>query len=154
MVAFRDVDKYDAARLYGVLHPYQRREIRSSLGHDIERCILNCVNRSKEAYTVTEDNGQVLAMFGIVPLSILDSDRATPWMVSSSNISNYPRKLLTYSRMVIDHWRNQYDYMFNYIDNRYYSSLRWAKKIGFTVHPAEPYGIEQLPFNKIDMRNN
>ena len=41
--------------------------------------------------------------------------------------------------------------MFNYVDARHTDAIRWLKWLGFTLHPATPYGPFDLPFHKFTM---
>jgi hypothetical protein len=37
----------------------------------------------------------------------------------------------------------------NYCDARYTAAHRWLRKLGFTVHPPEPYGPKRALFCRI-----
>lgn len=105
--------------------------------------------RSEEAW-VALHNDEVVGVFGVIPVSFL-GHVASPWLLTTGK---YPKLLLKYTRIILPYLLDKWPILTNYIDARYEASLRWAKWAGFNIYPAEPYGREQLPFHRIEMRKH
>ena len=52
---------------------------------------------------------------------------------------------------MVDGWRQEFPYMFNYVDVRHKEAIRWLKWLGFTLNEPTPYGPFGLPFHKFHM---
>ena len=48
-------------------------------------------------------------------------------------------------------WREQFPFMFNYVDARHTDAIRWLKWLGFEFDEAAPYGPFDLPFYRFTM---
>jgi|TARA_Y100000310_G_scaffold171987_2_gene172106 hypothetical protein len=114
--------------------------------------IMSSINRSVEVQTVLWD-GDVIAIVGLQPHSVL-SDKASPWLLTTEEVKRHPRELLRLSRQFLERWIQQYSLLENYIDSRYEPSLRWARKVGFTVEEPQPYGPYGEFFNRIEIRRD
>lgn len=140
----------DVLRLIEDIHPMQWQEVDASHG-SVESTIEKTVNQSREVFTAL-DGDQLLAMWGIVTPTWL-SYVASPWMLSTKYIVNYPRPLLIGSKRMVKAWSEQYSVLQNYIDSRYTESVNWARHSGFTIYPPIPYGRLQVPFHRIEVIN-
>lgn len=98
-------------------------------------------------------DGRVVAIFGIhtrCPLTHVGS----PWMLTTYEVEKHRKLFLKYTKKLVNHWHDTHRYMFNYVDAEYVEAIRWLKWLGFTIHPAEPFGPYRAPFHKFDMVNN
>jgi hypothetical protein len=93
-------------------------------------------------------DGHVLCIFG-VGKTTLTSPVGFPWMLSSVLVDSHIRPWARGSKMAFEHMTKAYNvkHLRNHIDARYTEAVRWLKWLGFTIHPAEPFGMEQLPFH-------
>jgi hypothetical protein len=151
MLEFRNAEHSDIKNLMDDLHPIQILEVNASHGEDIPYYVSIALDKSKEAY-VAYDDGYLLAMFGIIGNTVL-SDNASPWMLSTTQMQRHPKQVLRTSRNVINLWTDQHKVLYNFIDARYTQSINWARKLGFKIHPAIPYGLLKLPFHMIEKRS-
>lgn len=46
----------------------------------------------------------------------------------------------------------RYDMLFNYVDARHTASIRWLRRLGFSMEPAAPFGVDGVPFHRFEMR--
>lgn len=136
-----------AAALASTMRQEDRTEVWAAAGHTPAQALQNALAASAEAWTGLAD-GKVLCMFGVAKLSIL-GDMASPWMLSSEELPRHARAFLRVSRVVVARWRERYPHLVNFTDSRYKTAVRWLSWLGFTIHPAEPFGPDRVPFHRI-----
>lgn len=89
----------------------------------------------------------------IAGLALFDNGRlAAPWALSTSALDEHPREFITHSRGVVSDMLAIHPHLFNFVDARNTRSIRWLRRVGFTIHPATPYGVSGLPFHPFEMR--
>lgn len=137
-------------QLYDCMRPEDRREVVAATGKFPYDVLLETHKVSRDTFAFM-DRGFVIACVGIQPYSVA-SGTASPWMLSTVRMPDYPRELLHYSRKLTDHWASEYDLLVNFVDARYTKALRWVQKLGFTVFPAQPHGPNGAMFHKIERR--
>ena len=93
---------------------------------------------------------QVLCMFGVAELSILDN-KGIPWMLSTDELKDHARPFLRGSKIYIDLMKVKYPFMFNYVDVRNRAAIRWLKWLQFRLLSAEPHGPDQMLFHRFEM---
>lgn len=74
------------------------------------------------------------------------SERGEVWALGTDNCTGHPREMLIYGRRVLRMMLDIFPVLENYCDARYEKSLRWLKKIGFTIGDPEPYGVNGALF--------
>lgn len=99
-------------------------------------------------YTV-KINGELIMIYGISKLPFVHG--VCPWMLASENIEKYGVTFYRHTRKHILAMIKQYGYLENYVDSRNVKSIKWLSWLGFTIHDAEPYGIEQRLFHRFSM---
>ena len=90
-------------------------------------------------------DGEPVAVFGVTPPAMLGG-AAIPWLVGSVHLN--PRLLLRPAREVLDGW--DFEHLENWVDARNTKAVRWLRWLGFTIHPAGPYGVMGLPFHRFE----
>ena len=75
-----------------------------------------------------------------------------PWMLASDNIVKVRRELRNWSKEYIGKMLDQYPSLMNHVDARQPVAVRWLEWCGFTIEPAEPWGVQGLPFHRFWMR--
>lgn len=96
---------------------------------------------------------EIVAMFGIVPGSLV-SDKATIWALTSNVVPKVAFSFAKYSRQYINEFLKEYPVLENWVDARYTKSLNWLKWCGAEIEPAEPMGVDGLPFHHIVIRRD
>ena len=119
-------------------------EIKASHGGNLEDEIASCVSKSGGVYTGLYGD-KVICMFGDIP----DSEGgACIWMITSNEAQNIKKTFVIFSKFFIKFFRSQYNKIYNYIDVRYDSCIKWMEKCGAKFSEPEPYGKEGLLFKR------
>ena len=73
-------------------------------------------------------------------------------MLGTIDLNFHSRKFLRESRRVVSLLAEEFPVMENYVDARNTASIRWLQWVGFSVYYPKPYGRDNLPFHRFDMR--
>jgi hypothetical protein len=96
-------------------------------------------------------DGELAAMFGLSRAPFLATS-VCPWLLTSDVVERHPRAFWIACREVVRQWVTTHHELEQWVDARYTRALRWARRLGFQVEPAEPFGAHGLPFHRIHMR--
>lgn len=99
-------------------------------------------------------DGKLACVFGLAPLDGLLGRRGAPWMLGTHELDRHPGVLMRRCRGYVTGMLTHYPHLLNFVDARNARSIRWLKRLGFTIHPAIPYGAAQLPFHLFEMKAN
>ncbi len=96
---------------------------------------------------VSDTTGEAIAALGIAPL---DSHKGIglPWMVGTDAVGEYPAAFIIEGREFVERGLHHFKMLENYVDARNLKSISWLRKIGFTIHPAEPFGEKGELFHR------
>lgn len=117
-------------------------------GVDLVRVLATAVDRSTAVWVA--DDGEPVALFGVGALSLLQGV-GTPWLLGTDRMWRHPRTLVVEGRRYLSTMRSLYPHLVNYVDARNDASIRWLKRLGFTLHDPAPYGAMGLPFHKFEV---
>lgn len=131
--------------------PEEVAEVAASTGDTIYEAVMRSWNKSVEAYTGVDLEGRVLGITGVAPYNIM-STTASPWLLTTTRMFANKIWFVKQTKFLVNKWRDEWETLENFIDARYVASLKWAKVVGFTVHPPEVHGVQQLPFHRIEIR--
>ncbi len=106
---------------------------------------------SRDATTGLAD-GRVVCMFGVGPAAII-STTGIPWLLTTDGVERHARAFLKRNKAVVAAMRAKYPLLRNYVDERNTVAIKWLKWLGFEILPAEPFGMEGLPFHPFEMRS-
>lgn len=120
-------------------------------GHFTPLAALQLGKLTSREVTAGIADGMVLCIFGVAQLAVL-SDKGIPWMLTSSELPRHARAVLRANRGWIDRARKQYPFLVNYVDVRNTIAMRWLGWLGFKLFDPEPFGVDQLPFRRFEMR--
>lgn len=109
-----------------------------------EQALLDGYTNSIICFTI-ERNEKAIAMFGIIPATILGSV-ATIWLLASPELEKVQRAFLKHSRQFIDIFLEYYPLLINYVDVMNRQSIKWLKWCRAEMGPVIPYGVEHQPF--------
>ena len=118
----------------------------ASRGNPLD-AMLQGINGTPASWTGLYE-GEPACMFGAWPFSALGGMGAA-WMIGSRVLERHgaQRDLLRLSRPVVDYMRDQYPtLLYNFVDERNTSAIRWLRWLGFEFAEAIPYGVDGLPF--------
>lgn len=129
------------------------QEITASAGVTPERGLLRSLADSAQAWSASDAEG-TFAMWGVGAASALATE-GSPWLLAADRLTTQHRRtFVRESRLFVQHLRRQYTVLRNYVDARNTASVRWLRALGFTILPAEPYGVAGLPFHPFYLRTN
>ena len=132
-------------QLAGIMRIEDKKEVWASAHYTPREALVASIRLTDETYTGLAD-GQVLCIFGIGKATVL-SDIGHPWMLSSFLVEKHMRAWARGSKIAMEYMTRDIDHLKNYVDARYTVAVRWLAWLGFEIHEAEPFGIEQLPFH-------
>ena len=140
----------DVELLIENLREADRQELIASDGDPAE-AIRRSVRESAWAVAIWLDGG-FAAITGVAPIDGLLGSRASPWMLGTPHVDRYPSALVRVGRQYCDVMLQQYPHLLNFVDTRNTRSIRWLRRLGFTIHPAHVFGGRTHPFHLFEMR--
>lgn len=149
-IEVRDASEADALRIAPLLRSADYNEVCASYGSDIEAALTDAVRRSAGLCWAVYRGGQILMLMGTAPLN-MTTGMGSPWLLGTPAADRVPKALHRIAKEKIAESRRQYPHLVNYVDVRNSRSARWLERLGFTLHPPEPYGPFGLPFHRFDM---
>lgn len=142
----RDSNELDIVAMKDRLRKPDVNEVWASHHHTPEEALKLSFVLSSRCFTI-ETKRQPIAMFGVVPKTLLGSDRATIWLLATDELKTVRRKFLLGCRSFINGMLKEYLILENYIDARNTESIRWLKWCGAIIEEAKPMGAENLLFH-------
>lgn len=149
-VLIRPTEPGDAARLFANLRPSDLAECQAYGQADIAAGIEASVRRSVLCWTALVD-GEVAAILGVAPLNIL-TGIGSPWMLGTPLVDRYQRVLVRKTPEYIARMLKAFPHLVNFVHARNTTSVRWLRRLGFTLHEAVPYGPLGEPFHPFELR--
>lgn len=147
----RAVTDGDILELAAGMRRADRQEIMASSGPDILATVRRAVASSTACWSVYV--GDVFVMIGgVAPLSLLGSV-GSPWMLGTEALEKVPGALTRVGIQYLQIVLGLYPELVNYVDARNIKSIRWLRRLGFTIADQPiPYGLQRLPFYRFEMR--
>lgn len=146
---FRTLQEGDVEYLAENLRPADQQELRASRGQDVSfyHTITEAVQISTRTWVMLGKDANPSAVFGVAPVSLLHRS-GSPWLLGTDALFEQARTLVVRGRWYVAHMRELYPGgLHNYVDARNNLSVNWLRRVGFTIHPPEPYGVAGLPFH-------
>ena len=148
-IEVRPVRDEDFAELATNMRPQDVDECHAMGVTDLEQGLRACHRVSMLSWTATVD-GQVACVFGVGSLSCLTGE-GSPWLLGTNlidkNAGAFIRRTMPYIRRML----LAFPHLTNYVDARNTRSVTWLRRVGFTLHPAAPYGPHGVPFHRFEM---
>lgn len=126
-------------------------EIAASSGLSPLAALLASIQVSPVAYAVFFES-EVMALLGVGAHP--SPGVGVVWLLGSDTIDQHPKLFWRDSRPVLAHLCESYEVLINMVDARNERSLRWLRRLGFTVDQAVPFGVAHLPFHPITLRRD
>lgn len=149
-VLIRPTEPGDAARLFANLRASDLAECRAYGRPDIAASIASCVDRSVLCWTGLVD-GELAAIIGAAPINML-AGIGSPWMLGTPVLDRHQRILVRRTPEYISRMLKAFPHLVNYVHAKNTTSVRWLRRLGFTLHEAVPYGPLGEPFHLFEMR--
>ena len=103
------------------------------------------------SFTGLYDNS-VMCIWGVGKIAYL-SKEGIPWMLTSNLVDTHYREFLRRGCGLIEDMKKEAVVLINMVDTRNRKSIRWLKWLGFEIHPAVPFGPDNMLFNPFIMEN-
>lgn len=117
---------------------------------DTEAILLDGIERSAKTCWTAFLGDKLLMLGGAAPgaQGVLPIVQGVPWMLASETMTRRGGALTAAARRYLALMHARYPLLANYVDARHTASIRWLRRLGFTVAeqamPAGPYG---MPFH-------
>jgi hypothetical protein len=149
-VLIRPTEPGDAAELFANLRPSDLAECQAYGRGDIAAGIASSVNRSVLCWSGFID-GELAAILGCAPINML-TGIGSPWMLGTPVLDRHQRVLVRSTPEYIAKMLNAFPHLVNFVHTNNTTSVRWLRRLGFTLHAAQPYGALGEPFHLFEMR--
>lgn len=106
---------------------------------------------ASEACWVGTIDGRPVCVFGVVRWSTL-SMTGTPWLLATDEFEEEGLAIVKLSKTYSNLMKKRFRLLQNFVDVRQEKSIKWLKWIGFTIEPAEPFGVLGMPFHRFWMK--
>lgn len=147
---FRSVEPGDVAYLAPRLRESDRLEITASTGLvDIAAILQDSIDRSLQVWVCCSPDGEPVSVMGVASLSLLGG-MGCPWMLATDLVDRVPGRLMKHSRTFLGRMHELFPHLENFVDARNERSVRWLRRLGFTIHPAEPHGPAGQLFHRFE----
>ena len=142
----------DARRLAAVLRPEDQLELAAThAGIAPDVCLERFIEISDVSLFVSYRN-QPLAIAGVYRDTSLPAP-ALVWMLTGRGVAKFPLRFVKIVRFFLQQWQAYYGTLFNYIDARYTSAWKLARRLGGVLENDQTYYSGQL-FLKCTFRRN
>lgn len=96
-------------------------------------------------------DGAPVAVFGCAEYGSLLAPDGVPWLLGTEAVARHGRVLQREARRYIAAMLQEYPRLFNAVHAENTVSVRWLKRLGFTLHPAVPAPPHGAPFHVFEM---
>lgn len=144
---FRHPTAEDVTSLAATMRPCDVQEVWAWSKHTPYQAVRRSVEVSRDTWAVRKGS-TVLCIFGCAePARTAILPVGQPWMLGSCDLVRHSKALLHYSKPWVDQLRETYGHLFNHVDARNHSAIRWLKWLGFTIEAPQPAGVNGEPFH-------
>lgn len=149
-VLIRPTEPGDAATLFANLRPADLAECQAYGHADLAASLEANVRRSILCWTGLVD-GELAAILGVAPVNVLGG-MGSPWMLGTPVLDAHQRVLVRSTPEYIARMLKAFPHLVNFVHARNTTSVRWLRRLGFTLHEAVPFGPLGEPFHPFEMR--
>lgn len=94
---------------------------------------------------------QLVCIFGCAPLSVVGGI-GSPWMLGTPLLRRHERVLVRVTPRYIGTMLKAFPHLVNYVHTDNATSVRWLKRLGFTLQEAAPFGALGEAFHRFEMK--
>ena len=124
-------------------------EVWASHRHTPKQAVESSVGVS-DYVSVARHDGVPIGVYGLVVRDILMGE-GVPWMLTTDGMRNAGRELLTITPRGIDQMFRVCARLSNYVYVENKMSIRWLRRLGFTMEPPVPVGVGGEMFHEFHM---
>lgn len=137
----------DADELLSAMRQSDLTECRAYGKPDLLEGLKESIRDSDECWTVRAADG-MLAVFGVGTIA---TGVGSPWMLGTRLLDQRPRMVHETAIGYLPAIRARYPLLLNFVHTSNTRSIRWLRRLGFTIHPPEPYGYLGEMFHRFEM---
>ena len=126
------------------------RRCKASYGVGPFEGLISSVKNSTLKWSIAKGD-DIIGVFGVGAANIF-SEHGSPWLLATPQIEEIGLSFLRQSRGYVKQMLNQHSFLENWVDARNVTSIKWLKWCGFSFDDPAPFGVEQLPFHRFEMR--
>jgi hypothetical protein len=152
-VEIRKATEEDAAELAARMRPEEVAEVYAMGGVSPLEAITESLRSSDEAWSLLLD-GVLACTWGVAPLknTMLGGKSGVAWLLTTPLIERQPKTFWKACIFELHDLLGRWDELVNDIDARHVKAVRWAKRLGFKLDEARPFGFLRLPFHRFTVR--
>ena len=149
-VLIRPTQAGDTDILFENLRAADLAECRAYGRENIRESIRGSAARSVLCWTAFID-GEMAAILGCAPISLLGGV-GSPWMLGTPVLDRRSRVLVRQTPEYIAAMLRAFPHLVNFVHRENTTSVRWLRRLGFTLHPAVPYGARGELFYPFELK--
>jgi len=141
----RKAKERDCYVLSKIMREVDKQEIWSSGRHTPLSALLEGYKVSgKHCYTLLL-NKNIVGIFGV---SEVEKDKGVVWLMGADEMTKYKKDFYKLSKKYLKKFLREFKVLFNYIDERNKTTIKWLEKLGFSFISREPeFGEDKIPFD-------
>lgn len=149
-VVIRPTAPGDVEHLIANLRPADLAECQAYGRPDLGQGIASSARRSLLCWSGFVD-GELAAILGCAPINMM-TGIGSPWMLGTPVLDAHSRVLVRETPEYIGRMLNAFPHLVNFVHAKNTTSVRWLRRLGFTLHEAVPYGAPGELFHPFEMR--
>ena len=136
----------DAVSLSKNLKELDKLEIKYSHDDEPIDALMSCFDQqSAENFSIVGDDGEIYGMFGVNDDPELEG-YGVVWLLSSSKLQKFPISFFKESKKWIEKLHTKYDYIYNFVYEKNWQSLKWLQLCGFEPIATKKIGKYKKKF--------
>ena len=142
----RKAELKDALELAPKIRKGDRQEIMASNGVSPLEALVTPFTQEGKIYSIIGTTSEgVIGMFGSVPS--LEKGFGVVWLLSSETLFKHTKQFIKECPKWVDEMSEGYEYVYNFVDERNWKSLKWLQFLGFEPkNKIGDFGIGKMPF--------
>ena len=149
-VLIRPTEPGDAAQLFAHLRATDLAECQAYGRGDTAAGIEASVHRSALCWTGLID-GELAAILGCAPINML-TGIGSPWMLGTPVLDAHQRVLVRETPEYIARMLKAFPHLVNFVHAKNTTSVRWLRRLGFSLSEPAPFGPLGEPFHRFEKR--
>lgn len=149
-VLIRPTQPDDVTTLIANLRASDLAECQAYGRPDIAAGIRSSATRSLLCWSGFVD-GELAAIMGVAPINMLNG-LGSPWMLGTPVLDRNSRILVRATPVYIGRMLTAFPHLVNFVHAKNTTSVRWLRRLGFTLYDAVPHGPLGEPFHPFEMR--
>lgn len=149
-VLIRDTALQDVVHLAHNLRPSDLREAQAYGHPDLVVALSSSAARSVLCWSAFVD-GELACVIGVAPISMLNG-QGSPWMMGTPVLDRHHRILVRRTPEYITRMLTAFPHLMNFVHAENTTSVRWLRRLGFTLHDPVPYGAQGELFHPFELK--